>query len=85
MRRTILNKNIYMFNNEAVDGIEYDDSLEDIYQYLRRTDFIVQIIPHENFVPLMEQMNIEVDTPDGIMYEVIKDRLDCPVKLVRVQ
>ncbi|MBR5305653.1 MAG: hypothetical protein IKU47_01905 [Oscillospiraceae bacterium] len=85
MRRTVLNKNIYMFNNEAVDGIEYDESLEDIYQYLRRTDFIVQIIPHENFVPLMEQMNIEVDTPDGIMYEVIKDRLDCPVKLVRVQ
>ena len=85
MRRIVLNKNIYMFNNESVDGIEYGGSTEDIYQYLRRTDFIVQIVPHENFVPLMESMGIAVDDPDAVMYEVVKDRLDCPVQLIRRQ
>ncbi len=85
MRRILLNKNIYMFNNYAVDGIDYDGDTEDIYQYLRRSDFVVQIIPDDNFVPLMNEMGIEVDTSDGIMYEIVKDRLDCPVQLIKRQ
>ena len=79
-------KNYYEKSPELVGRIISDVSGTDaIYKYLKNTDFIVQILPHENFVPLMEEMGITVDNPDAIMYEIIKDENGTPLSLVQRQ
>lgn len=85
LKRSFLNRNIYVVSNDLLEGIPFEYTDERFAYYLNKVDYVIRYTENENFDNLFISRGIDIIGEKGIVYEIVRDGMGKVIALNTVK